>query len=157
MQETQEMWVRSLGWEDPTWRRKMATHSSILAWKISWTEEPGGSQSMGSQRIRHHWETKTFTFHVSYYITIVTNSSLPRAFPSGQYPKQSSFCQWCRWWCIFFKTPDHGWSTPWNMTSPILIKMTFKILTKFAREMGIKQFEYLRTSQPQCLQGTVFM
>ena len=44
----QENWVRSLGWEDPL-DKEMATHSSILAWKISWTEEPGGLQSMGSQ------------------------------------------------------------------------------------------------------------
>ena len=49
VQETQ---VRSLGWEDPL-EKEMATHSSILAWKISWTEEPGGLQSMGSQRVRH--------------------------------------------------------------------------------------------------------
>ena len=46
----QETWVRSLGWEDPL-EKEMATHSSILAWKISWTEEPGGLQSMGSQRV----------------------------------------------------------------------------------------------------------
>ena len=48
----QEIRVRSLGWEDPL-EKEMATHSSILAWKISWTEEPGRLQSMGSQRIRH--------------------------------------------------------------------------------------------------------
>ena len=46
----QETWVLSLGWEDPL-EKKMATHSSILAWKISWTEEPDGLQSMGSQRV----------------------------------------------------------------------------------------------------------
>ena len=45
-----ETWVRSLGWEDPL-EKEMATHSSILAWKIPWTEEPGGLQSMGSQRV----------------------------------------------------------------------------------------------------------
>ena len=44
----QETWVQSLGWEDLL-EKEMATHSSILAWKISWTEEPGGLQSMGSQ------------------------------------------------------------------------------------------------------------
>ena len=49
MQETQ---VRSLGWEDPL-DKEMATHSSILAWKITWTEEPGGLQSMGLQRVGH--------------------------------------------------------------------------------------------------------
>ena len=51
MQETQEMQVQHLGQEDPL-EKEMATHSSILAWKIPWTEEPGGLQSMGSQRVR---------------------------------------------------------------------------------------------------------
>ena len=45
----QETWVRPLGWEDPL-EKEMATHSSILAWEISWTEEPGGLQSMASQK-----------------------------------------------------------------------------------------------------------
>ena len=49
----QETWVQSLGWEDPL-EKEMATHSSILAWKISWTEEPGGLQSMGLQRVGHN-------------------------------------------------------------------------------------------------------
>ena len=49
MQETQ---VRFLGQEDPL-EKEMATHSSILAWRIPWTEEPGGLQSMGSQRVGH--------------------------------------------------------------------------------------------------------
>ena len=44
--------VQSLGWEDPL-EKEMATHSSILAWRIPWTEEPAGLQSMGSQRVRH--------------------------------------------------------------------------------------------------------
>ena len=43
-----ETWVRSLGWEDPL-EEGMATHSSVLAWRVPWTEEPGGLQSMGSQ------------------------------------------------------------------------------------------------------------
>ena len=47
-----ETWVLSLGWEDPL-EKEMATHSSILAWRIPWTEEPGRLQSMGSQRVRH--------------------------------------------------------------------------------------------------------
>ena len=50
MQETQEMWVCSLGQEGPL-EEGMATHSSVLAWRISWTEEPGGLKSMGSQRV----------------------------------------------------------------------------------------------------------
>ena len=48
----QETWVRSLGQEDPQ-EEGMATHSSILAWKIPWTLEPGGLQPMGSQNVRH--------------------------------------------------------------------------------------------------------
>ena len=47
-----ETWVRSLGWEDPL-EKEMVTHSSILAWRIPWTEKPGRLQSMGSQRVRH--------------------------------------------------------------------------------------------------------
>ena len=48
MKEMQETWVRSLGWEDPL-EEEMAAPSSILAWRIPWTEEPGGLQSVGSQ------------------------------------------------------------------------------------------------------------
>ena len=59
MLEMQETWVKSLGQED-TLERGMAIHSSILAWKIPWTEEPGRLQSMGSQRVRHNRATNTF-------------------------------------------------------------------------------------------------
>jgi len=48
----QETWVWSLGWEDPL-EKAMATHSSILAWRILWTEEPGGLPSTGLQRVGH--------------------------------------------------------------------------------------------------------
>ena len=58
----QETWIRSLGWKNLL-EKGVATHSSILAWRISWTEEPDGLQSMGSQRIRHDGLTNTFTFH----------------------------------------------------------------------------------------------
>ena len=51
-----ETWVWSLGREDPL-EKKMATHSSTLAWKIPWTEEPGRLRSMGSQRVGHDWAT----------------------------------------------------------------------------------------------------
>ena len=57
-----ETWVRSLGWEDPP-EEGMATHSSILAWRIPWTEEPGGLQSTGLQRVRYDWATKHSTTH----------------------------------------------------------------------------------------------
>ena len=51
-----ETWIRSLGQEKPL-EKEMATHSSILAWRIPWTEEPGGLQSTGLQRVRHDWAT----------------------------------------------------------------------------------------------------
>ena len=55
----QEMQVRSLGQKDPL-EKEMVTHSSILAWKIPQTEDPGGLQSMGSRRVGHDWVTNTF-------------------------------------------------------------------------------------------------
>ena len=59
-----EIHVQSLGWEDPL-EKEMATHSSILAWKISWMEEPGWLLSMGSQRVVHDWATS-----LSIYLSI---------------------------------------------------------------------------------------
>ena len=56
MQETQ---IRSLGREDPL-EKGVAAHSSVLAWRIPWTEEPSRLQSMGSQRVGHDWVTNTF-------------------------------------------------------------------------------------------------
>ena len=62
----QETWVWSLGWED-TLEKEMATHSSILAWRIPWMEEPGGLQSTGLQRVRRDF---IFTFlSLSYHFT----------------------------------------------------------------------------------------
>ena len=56
----QETWVPSLGQKDPL-EQKMANYSSILAWKIPWTKEPDGLQSMGLQRVGHDLVTNTFT------------------------------------------------------------------------------------------------
>ena len=57
----QEIWVRSLGPEDSL-EKGMATHSSIFAWRILWTEEPDGLQSMGSQRVGRDLATNAFTY-----------------------------------------------------------------------------------------------
>ena len=59
IQKTQERWVQSMDREDRL-EEGVATHSSILAWRIPWTEEPGGLQSMGSQRVGHDCVTTTF-------------------------------------------------------------------------------------------------
>ena len=53
MQEMKEMQVQSLGWDDPL-EEGLAIHSRILAWRIPWTEEPGGLQSIGSHRVGHY-------------------------------------------------------------------------------------------------------
>ena len=55
-----ETWVRALGWEDPL-EKEMAIHSSTIAWKIPWTEEPGRLQSMGLQTVGHEY-SNDFTF-----------------------------------------------------------------------------------------------
>ena len=61
-----ETWVWSLGWEDPL-EKEVATHSSILAWRIPWTEEPCRLQSTGSQTVGHDWATSlSFTFFHKY-------------------------------------------------------------------------------------------
>ena len=83
----QETWVRSLGWEDPL-EKGIATHSSILAWEIPWTEEPAGLQSMGSQRSRQKEKISSYS-HMGPYKDKSTqrpcvNSSSPKDdCPSG--------------------------------------------------------------------------
>ena len=61
-----EIWVRSLGWEDLL-EKETATHSSTLAWRIPWMEEPGRLQSMGSQRVGHDWVTS-----LSFLLYVIT-------------------------------------------------------------------------------------
>ena len=56
-----ETWVQSLGWEDPL-EEGMGTHSSILVWRIPWTKEPSGPQSIGSPRVRHDCVTHTHAY-----------------------------------------------------------------------------------------------
>ena len=63
----QETWVQTLSQEDLL-EKGMAIHSSILAWEIPWTEEPGKLQSIGLQRVRHYWATNTFTFFLFFFL-----------------------------------------------------------------------------------------
>ena len=74
----QETWVQSLGREDPL-EKKMATHSSILAWRIPWTEEPGGLQSTGSQRVGHDGVTSLSLLFNLYTEYIMRNTGLKEA------------------------------------------------------------------------------
>ena len=75
-----ETWVWSLGQEDPL-EKEMATHSSILAWRIPWAEELGRLQSMGLQRVGHDWAT-VFNFFFSFYLLTSSPISLnPHTLP----------------------------------------------------------------------------
>ena len=67
MWETQ---VWPLSWEDPL-EEGIATYSSILTWRIPWTEEPGGLRSMGWQRVRHDWATNSFTTIIIFFILFI--------------------------------------------------------------------------------------
>ena len=90
-QEPQEMQVRSLSQEDPL-EEGMATHSSILAWRIPWTEEPGGPQSMGLQKVGHDLVTKPPPPPYVHFIysSVYVNPNLliypsPSTFPFGSH------------------------------------------------------------------------
>ena len=106
MQESQEMQVRSLGQEDPL-KKEMTTHSSILARRIPWTEEPGGLQSMGSQRVEYDWsdlvqhKTKEFS---------ALNSLKPLSYFTGHFlPYKSTFLYFFSDQRLLFELPLHLW------------------------------------------------
>ena len=84
----QETWVRSLGWKDPL-EKEMATHSSILAWRIPWTEEPDRLQSMGLQTVGHDWVTSTYR-----HIYVTENLAKLRLGWQGMSAK-ASLRKWC--------------------------------------------------------------
>ena len=116
MQETR---VRSLGREDPL-VKEMATHSSTLAWRIPWREEPGGLQSMGSQRVGHDWATSLFHFHQAMTYIIFCNSVTSSL-------KLFSFS--------FMRS----WETHWNYLEIILSYLNWESgVTHFRHSMIIK-------------------
>ena len=73
-----ETWVQFLGCKDPL-EKGTATHSSILAWRIPWTEEPGGLQSIRLQRVGHDWVTNTYTATTSLCSVSIDLSILPKS------------------------------------------------------------------------------
>ena len=113
---TWETWVQSLGWKDLL-EKEMSTHSSILAWKIPWMEEPGRLQSMGSQRVGHDWATSfslPFLSANTDSYTELNQQKLPwprkRDFRWGSLttlkcgklllPQSNPQCNGCsQWWC----------------------------------------------------------
>ena len=76
-QEMQETKVQSLDGDDPL-EKEMVIHFSILSWRIPWTEEPGGLQSIGSHRVRHNWSDLTYMFTVeNFYLKLDFLKVLP--------------------------------------------------------------------------------
>ena len=101
MQETQETWVRSLVQEDPL-EEEMATHSSILAWKIPWTEETGGLQSVGSQS----WRTERLSVHAPSPARRIQESTFsPLPLPLGTLRE-------------FPQSPPRATQDPWSCLPP---------------------------------------
>ena len=117
-----EDYVWSLGWEDPL-EKKMATHSSILVWRIPWTEEAGRLYPMGSQRVRHSWahtyiQTHTHTPPLKQSLTFSAAIALSKEVSSFIKPRlvffltSSMFPKWLR------TSAPCGWMSilpPWNL------------------------------------------
>ena len=102
MQKTR---VRSLGWEDPS-EKKMTAHSSILAWRITWTEEPGRLQSMRSQRVGHDWATKTFAFHTYRELAKIYMNPFHKCLQRGHI------------WVVTTQASDRIWLAPQSSQNP---------------------------------------
>ena len=129
MWETQ---VWSLGWEDPL-EKEMATHSSTLAWKIPWVEEPGTLQSMVPQRVRHDWATSLSLHTVYMFVHVcvcVVYGSLnvySRSYYKGRFTlfisllKAILFCP-CLWWWYMILVIN---SVFWDSSNRILVVQRF--------------------------------
>jgi len=108
----QETWVQSLGSEDPL-KKGMTTHSSILAWRIPWTEQPVGLQSTASQIVIHDWVTNTTTIYYADFLVLVESCGR-----SGLDPWVER-CPWRREWLptpVFWPGEFHGLYSPWGCT-----------------------------------------
>ena len=90
-----ETWVWSLSWEDPL-EEGMAVHSSILAWRIPWTEEPGRLQSMGLQRVGHNWATKHIIYLAAFGLSCGMESVLHHEGSVIEVYRLSSFGTWAQ-------------------------------------------------------------
>ena len=112
-----ETWVQSLGWEDPL-EKEMAIHSSTLAWKIPWTEEPGRLQSLGSQRGGHDWAT---SLSLSFFFACG-----PTFLFGLTQPHYSLMCGYV-FPCLFISS---RWWTPWRLEQAFPKKGLCQLLTQ---------------------------
>ena len=143
------MWetsVRSLGWEDPL-EEGMATYSSILAWRMPMTEEPGGLQSTGLQRVRHNWVTK----HITAYMYAAAAKSLQSCQtlrnPTDGSPPGSPVpgilkARTLEWVAIFFSNA-WKWKLKGKSLSPVwLFPTTWTAAHQAPPSMGFPRQEY---------------
>ena len=107
MQETQEIWIQSQGWEDPL-EEEMATRSSMLAWRSPWTEQPGRLQSSGSQRVRHDLMMSTHRLNKGLLSFYTHFSFLPLEVPEGSCTLHISVSPSGP--TVRFPAPHWGWS-----------------------------------------------
>ena len=101
-----ETWVQSLGREDPL-EKKMATRSSILAWKIPWTEDPGRLQFIGSQSVGHNW-VSSLSFFLSLYVALWDSKTPHR--PTGERVS----------WCLETSPPSRLPPQDWSLSLTLL-------------------------------------
>ena len=120
------MWktrVQSLGWEDPL-EEGMATHSSILAWRIPWIEESGGLQSMGSQRVRHDSMTDTDIYmpiYLLFQFVPPQQKNSRKTSTSASLTMLNPLTVWITANCgKFLKGRDHQTSSPTNAKGSVL-------------------------------------
>ena len=119
----QETWVWSWVQKDPL-EKGMATHSSILAWRIPWTEEPGEPQSMGSQRVRHDWVTNTSIWTTKYSKELSDTSLMDH----GKCLNQEMFSMW--------GTTSHN-SPRWRQTLLVFLWYIFLIFMNFTQYINV--------------------
>ena len=132
MQEVQETCIWSLGWEDPL-EGAMATLSSIFAWRILWTEEPDGLQSMGSQRVGVDWATEHTHSKVSTGEHRDEENEIYFLIPGFIKAWQSSKCSWwsaSRWLSLPCLPVFQGLESTWNRVETLNKHLFKKLITE---------------------------
>ena len=114
----QDTWFQPLGQEDPL-ERRMGSHSSILAWRIPWTEEPGGLQFISSQRVGHDWATFTHSWGTD--LSSFFHHSNLLQMPEDHKMVNTEFF----WWCSQLVINNFQW--------PAIMYLIFKPLVSFAK------------------------
>ena len=127
----------------------MATHSSILAWRLPWTEEPGGLQSMGSQRVRHNWEQHT----QGHYFLLQSPQGQPDTRQLWTACKSQSLLKWLKWAnpkSAYTASPISSWENH-NKGSCHCLCLTLRCspiwcgvpLTSVSKELWVKTFPFM--------------